>query len=254
MFHQLNISLSSGDITKRSPLVMGILNVTPDSFSDGGKFIQIDAAMRQVDEMIEDGADIIDVGGESTRPGAGMVSADEEIERIVPVIQKIKKNFDILVSVDTCKSRVADMAISGGNADIINDISGLGFDKRMAETVSRLNVPVILMHIKGTPENMQKNPCYDNVVEEIKDYFSERIGKAIEAGIASNRIMIDPGIGFGKRFEDNHVIIKNLKELECFGVPIVIGNSRKSFLEILPVKKSQPIGKQNPLQPILSQF
>jgi dihydropteroate synthase len=209
---------------------MGILNVTPDSFSDGGKYILGEAAFNQAVKMIGDGADIIDVGGESTRPGARMVSAEEEIERIVPVIRKIKENFDVLVSVDTYKSQVAVAAVQDGHGDIINDISGLGYDAEMAETAAGLNVPVILMHIKGTPENMQKNPHYENVMKEISDYFSDRIRMAAQAGIPLKKIMIDPGIGFGKRFEDNHVIIQRLKELGCFGVPIVIGNSRKSFL------------------------
>ncbi|MEN8153849.1 MAG: dihydropteroate synthase [Acidobacteriota bacterium] len=212
------------------PLVMGILNITPDSFSDGGSFLDVDAALEQAGLMIKSGAEIIDVGGESTRPGAHKIDIDEEIDRILPVIKEIKAKFDVLVSVDTSKERVAKVAVLEGGADIVNDISALSFSLNMAETIANLSVPVVLMHIKGTPVNMQNNPGYINVIEEIKEYFNERIDFAVSKGIKREKIIIDPGIGFGKRVEDNIEILKNLDQFLEFELPILVGLSRKSFL------------------------
>jgi len=213
-----------------SPVVMGILNITPDSFSDGGRYLDFDSALGQAGQMIKDGADIIDVGGESSRPGAQSISIDEEIDRILPIIEKIKDEFAAIVSVDTYKERVARVAVQEAGADIVNDISGLGFSDNMAETVAQLEVPLVMMHIKGTPENMQKNPYYKDVIGELKQYFYTRIDFALSKGIKKEKIIIDPGIGFGKRLEDNIEIIRKLEEFKEFDLPVLIGLSRKSFL------------------------
>jgi dihydropteroate synthase len=212
------------------PVVMGILNVTPDSFSDGGDFFKNGDALRQAEQMVNDGAVIVDVGGESTRPGAKKVSIDEEIDRVIPVVETIKAQFGVIVSIDTYKDRVARAAVMEGGADIVNDISALSFSEHMAETVAQLEVPIILMHIKGTPENMQKDPSYVDVVAELKQYFHNQIDYAYSKGIKKEKIMIDPGIGFGKRVEDNIEIVKRLKEFKEFDLPIMMGLSRKSFL------------------------
>ncbi len=220
-----------------NPVVMGILNVTPDSFSDGGKYNSLDKALLHVDEMIRNGANIIDVGGESTRPGAEPVSLEEEIDRVFPVIEKIKKEFDVLVSIDTYKSKVADICLNQAGADIVNDISGLRFDSNMINVVRDSEVSVIVMHIKGTPKDMQKEPYYNDVVKELVDYFEERMNYLINNGIDKKRIIIDPGIGFGKRLEDNVNIIKNIKRFKELELPVLIGLSRKSFLGMITGEK-----------------
>ena len=212
------------------PAVMGILNVTPDSFSDGGRFLALDDALSQAEKMAAAGADIIDVGGESTRPGARRVPPEEEIDRVLPVIEAVKRELDILVSIDTTKDRVARLAVIEGGADIINDISGLRFSEGMAATAAELNVPVVIMHIQGTPEKMQENPYYSDVIAELKAYFLERVQFALASGIRRGNIIIDPGIGFGKRLQDNIDIVKNLREFRSLGCPVLIGVSRKSFL------------------------
>jgi dihydropteroate synthase len=209
--------------------VMGILNVTPDSFSDGGLFFNAESAVKQALRMQEEGADIIDIGGESTRPGAEKITIKEEIRRIVPVIEALAKEVTVPISVDTYKSAVAEVAISAG-ASIINDISGLRFDSKMAVIAARHNVPVVIMHIKGTPKNMQQNPVYNALIPEIIDYLYGSIEIAREAGIPDNMIIIDPGIGFGKTVEHNLEIIRRLKEFEGFEKPILLGPSRKSFI------------------------
>lgn len=221
---------------------MGILNVTPDSFSDGGKFLKIEAAMKQARRMVKDGAAIIDVGGESSRPGAKAVSIDEEVDRVIPVIEKIKDELEVLVSVDTYKEQVARSAVMEAGADIVNDISGFGFSVNMVDTVAALDVPIVLMHMKGTPESMQKNPFYADLIPELKQYFRSRISDALSKGVKKEKIIIDPGIGFGKRLEDNIEIIKRLGEFKEFDLPILIGVSRKSFLgalsgEAIPVER-----------------
>ncbi len=212
------------------PVVMGILNVTPDSFSDGGDFSKKDEAIFHVEKMIKSGADIIDVGGESTRPGAKRVEINNELGRVIPIIEKIKKEFDTIVSIDTYKDQVAETAVTEGGADLVNDISALSFSSGMAEIISKLDVPVILMHIKGTPVDMQLDPHYDDVVKEVIAYFNNRIDFAESKGIKKNKLIIDPGIGFGKRVKDNVNIIKNLKSFKKLGLPVLIGLSRKSFL------------------------
>lgn len=208
---------------------MGILNVTPDSFSDGGLYCDKNKAIAHALRMQDEGADMIDIGGESTRPGAETVSINEEIKRVAPVIKELAKRIKIPVSIDTYKSAVAEAALSAG-ASIVNDISGLRFDPRMASVVARNKVPVVIMHIKGTPKNMQKNPIYTALIPEIMDYLREGIEIARNAGIADDRIIIDPGLGFGKTIEHNLEIIKRLHEFTGFEKPILLGPSRKSFI------------------------
>ncbi|MBI5740907.1 MAG: dihydropteroate synthase [Nitrospirae bacterium] len=216
------------DFSKRA-YVMGILNITPDSFSDGGLFFNKNAAVAHALRMQDEGADIIDIGGESTRPGAGKIMAREEIRRVVPVIEAIAHRIKIPVSVDTYKSEVANAALSAG-ASIVNDISGLRFDKKMAETAARHKAPVIIMHIKGTPENMQKAPVYGALIPEIADYLRGGIEIARDAGIDDDMIIIDPGIGFGKTVEHNLEIIRRLNEFTGLEKPILLGPSRKAFI------------------------
>jgi len=210
-------------------LTMGILNVTPDSFSDGGKFANPNQAVNRALHMMEEGADMIDIGGESTRPGAEPVSLDEELNRTIPVIESIRKESDCLISIDTYKSAVAEAALNAG-ANVVNDISGFTFDSKMAPLVANKNVPVILMHIKGMPRDMQKNPHYDNLIEEIKSFFQQQVEVAKMAGVRSKKIILDPGIGFGKRLEDNFAIIRELGQIRAMGYPVLLGPSRKSFI------------------------
>ena len=217
--------------TRRDTLIMGILNVTPDSFSDGGKFIHLDKALSQAQYMEKNGADIIDIGGESTRPGAISVSVKEEINRTIPVIEEIRKFSNISISIDTYKSEVAEKALLAG-ADFINDISGFTFDSRMMEIVKKFDVPVVLMHIKGTPQDMQTNPTYIDVIKDLLEFFSFQINKALDFGIKKVQIIIDPGIGFGKQLNDNFILIRRLKEFSELGFPILIGPSRKSFIGV----------------------
>ncbi len=210
------------------PLIMGILNVTPDSFSDGGKYFSKDLALDHALKMIDEGADIIDIGGESTRPGSDPVSLDEELERTIPVIKKLKSlRNDIVISIDTTKSKVAEQALNNG-ASIINDISGLTFDDKMIIVAKQFNAGVIIMHIKGNPKTMQQNPYYENVVKEVYDFLDSQSKKVFQNGV--EKIIIDPGIGFGKRVEDNFTLIKNLETFQSIGYPIMIGLSRKSFI------------------------
>ena len=214
------------------PLVMGILNVTPDSFSDGGQYNDVDRGVEKALWMINEGADIIDIGGESSRPGAEPVTADEELARVMPIIQRLRQQSEIPISIDTCKAAVAEAALSDG-ADIVNDISALRFDNRMLDVIVRTGAPVILMHMLGTPENMQENPSYDDCVGEIKQFFGEQAAKAINAGVDPKKIILDPGLGFGKRLSDNIEILANLAEFCLLGFPILIGASRKSFIGML---------------------
>ena len=212
-----------------SPLVMGILNVTPDSFFDGGKHQTMEGALDHALRMIEEGADIIDIGGESTRPYADPVPEEEELRRIVPVIEALRASSDILISVDTYKAGVADAALCAG-ADIVNDISGLTYDDAMAQVVARNDAWVVIMHIKGTPRNMQVDPHYDDVVAEISEFLRLQMGHAVRAGVDPEKIILDPGIGFGKRVEDNLRILKMLGEFKKLGRPVLIGTSMKSFI------------------------
>lgn len=214
------------DLNSRT-YIMGILNVTPDSFSDGGKFYETNKAIEQGIKIAEEGADFIDIGGESTRPGSESISADEEIKRVVPIIEALSKKISIPISIDTYKASVAEKALQAG-AVIVNDISAMTFDEQMPDIVAKYNAGVILMHIKDKPKTMQVNPSYENVTREVKDFLKDRVEKTKLSGI--NQIIIDPGIGFGKKLEHNLQLIRELKsfvELEC---PILIGASRKSFI------------------------
>jgi len=225
------ISYRGKELSLKRPIIMGILNVTPDSFSDGGLYSSADRALKRCEEMLEEGAQIIDIGGESTRPGAEPVPIEEEIRRTVPVIEEIRKKLgdDFFISIDTYKSSVAEKALDAG-ADMVNDISGFHFDDKMVSLVAERKCPAVIMHIKGTPKDMQKNPYYDDVVKEIINYFSETLKLAESKGVDRSQLILDPGIGFGKRVIDNLCILKRLSEFKVFGLPILVGASRKSFI------------------------
>lgn len=212
----------------KKTLIMGIVNTTPDSFSDGGKFFNKDDAIRHCYRLAEEGADIIDIGGESTRPDALPVSAQEEIDRTIPVIYEVSKSINIPISIDTQKAIVAKEALEAG-ATMVNDISSLR-DAKMAEILAKYNIPVVIMHMQGTPATMQKNPYYKNVVEEIKNFFISRMQYAEVNGININNIIIDPGIGFGKTLEHNLEIFRHLNDFTDLGRPLLVGPSRKSFI------------------------
>ena len=210
--------------------IMGVLNVTPDSFSDGGEFLPPDAAIRHGLQMVSEGAAILDVGGESTRPGARPVPADEETARVVPVINGLRAaGTDCLISIDTSKADVALAALEAG-ADIVNDVTGLSGDSRMAEVVARSSAGVVIMHMQGTPMTMQASPHYDDVVAEVGDFFRQAIGQAVGCGIDPMSIAIDPGIGFGKTPEHNRLLLRSLSAFASPARPLLIGLSRKSFL------------------------
>ena len=212
--------------------IMGILNVTPDSFSDGGKFNEIEAAVRQAKKLVEDGADIIDVGGESTRPGAEYVTEEEEIKRVVPIIKAIKKELDVTISIDTYKSKTAEEAIKVG-ADIINDIWGAKYDKNMAKVAAKYNVPIILMH------NREDKP-YENLMEDVINDLQESIDIALEAGVKKENIILDPGIGFAKTCEENLMVMNKCEVIRAMGYPVLLGTSRKSMIGLtlnLPVNE-----------------
>jgi len=218
---------------------MGILNVTPDSFSDGGLYIDPGQAIQRGLQMAAEGADIIDVGGESTRPGSEPVSAEKEIKRVLPVIEGLASQCGCLISIDSSKAKVAEEALQAG-ARIVNDISGMTFDPEMARLVSRTRAGVVLMHIKGVPRNMQRNPHYEDVTAEICAVLRDHIEEAVQAGVAPQRIVIDPGIGFGKRVTDNLTLIRELGRLGSLGRPILVGPSRKSFIgEVLDLPADQ---------------
>ncbi len=220
-------------------LIMGILNVTPDSFSDGGMFLSPDSALRQAVKLIEEGADIIDVGGESTRPFSDSVDEEEEKRRVIPVIEKLASEVDVPISIDTCKSGVARSALDAG-ATIINDVSALRFDPQMVRVVAQSGAPVILMHMLGTPRTMQKNPHYDAVVAEIMSFLQQRIEYATSHGVERKQIIVDPGIGFGKTVGHNLAILKNLASFHLLNSPLLLGASRKSFIGLV-------LDRENPL-------
>lgn len=209
--------------------LMGILNVTPDSFSDGGQFNTLNAALAQARYLVEAGADIIDVGGQSTRPNAEEVSLDTEINRVIPVIQAIRQTLNVPISVDTTRASVAEAAIAAG-ADIINDISGATYDSDMLAVAAELNVPIILMHIRGTPQTMQQLTDYENLIDDLLEFLQTQIDAAVAAGVDRSRIVIDPGIGFAKTYEQNLEILRGLPKFHSLGCPILVGPSRKSFI------------------------
>lgn len=222
------------------PYFMGILNVTPDSFSDGGKFFGLKEAVLRAKELIEEGADIIDIGGESTRPFSDPITEEEELKRVVPVVKAIREELpDVVISVDTYKSRVAEESLKAG-ASMINDISAGCFDQRMVEVVKDFDCPYVIMHIKGTPKTMQENPQYKDVVKEVKEFLQNRIEFLVKKGISVEKIIVDPGLGFGKTFEHNLEILKRLDEFYSLGRPVLLGHSRKSFI-------GKVLNKPNPL-------
>ncbi|NLL78661.1 MAG: dihydropteroate synthase [Clostridiales bacterium] len=208
--------------TKNKTYVMGILNVTPDSFSDGGKYNRLDAALAHVEQMLEEGMDILDIGGESTRPGYTLLSDEEEIDRVVPIIEKVKREFDIPVSLDTYKSAVAQAGINAG-ADLINDIWGLKYDNKIADVIAKSGLPCCLMHNR-------KEANYKNFMQDVADDLAETVQLAKRAGIAEDKIILDPGVGFGKTYENNLEIINCMDELHKFGYPLLLGTSRKSVI------------------------
>ncbi len=209
--------------------LMGILNVTPDSFHDGGRYLTADVALARAREMVDAGACIIDIGGESTRPGAGKVSVNEELERVLPVIEAVVSGTDIPISIDTSKAEVAREALKAG-ARMVNDITALRGDDEMAAVVAAAGCPVCLMHMQGEPGNMQKNPRYDDVVTEITAFFEERVEWAVARGVLPENIVLDPGIGFGKKLEHNLAILRHFERFLPLGLPLMIGASRKSFI------------------------
>ena len=216
----------------RFPLVMGIVNVTPDSFSDGGRYLDEEIAVRHALTLIEEGADFVDVGGESTRPGAEAVSQDEELRRVIPVVARVAEQSAVPVSVDTSKAEVARQAIAAG-ARIVNDISGLTHDERMADLCGEAGVGVICMHRQGSPQTMQSEPRYADVVGEVRDFLLRRV-EALEAhGLPQERVVVDPGVGFGKTAEHNLELLSNIHRFRDFGRPVMIGHSRKRFLSKL---------------------
>ncbi len=243
----LRIGNKNFEIGKQT-IIMGTLNVTPDSFSDGGKYFSIESAVNHAITMEKEGADIIDIGGESTRPGSKPVSLEEEINRVIPVLEELVKKIKIPMSIDTYKSKIAKKALDIG-ANIINDITALKGDKLLASVVAQYDVPICLMHMKGSPRNMQKNPVYDDVVREITAFLKKRADYATSCDIKKNNIILDPGLGFGKRtgkgIEDNCEILKRLSELKNLGYPILIGASRKTFIgNICGAKKSLPVNER----------
>lgn len=212
-------------------LIMGILNVTDDSFSDGGKFCDVDLAVKYAAEMVASGADIIDIGAESTRPGSQAVDRDIQISRVVPVIERLISLIDVPISIDTYNSRVADAALKAG-ASIVNDITALS-DENMSDVICKYQVPVVLMHMKGSPATMQERPEYTNVVKEVLDYLVAKAGFAEKSGIKKEHIIIDPGIGFGKTFEHNLLLLKNIGRFVATGYRVLVGTSRKAFLGMI---------------------
>jgi dihydropteroate synthase len=222
----LQLNKHSYDLNR--PLVMGILNITPDSFSDGGQYLDFDQALKRAETMIEEGADIIDIGGESTRPGSDPVSADEELKRITPIIRALQKHSNIVISVDTYKPRVMEQVIDMG-VGMINDVFALQ-QPGAIDVIKKSNVGICLMHMQGTPKTMQLNPTYQDVVNEVKLFLEERANSLIAEGVKTERIILDPGFGFGKTFEHNISLLQNLESFQTLKFPLLVGLSRKSFI------------------------
>ncbi len=224
----MKLTYKNKQLDLSDPQIMGILNITPDSFSDGGKFNQFNDAMDHVQSMIMAGATIIDIGGESTRPGAAEVSLNDELNRVIPLIKAIRENFDVWISLDTNKTAVMIAGIEAG-IDIVNDIRALQDDDAL-EVVANANIPVCIMHMKGQPRTMQNNPQYHDVLQEVCDFLQQRIDVCIAAGINKRNIIIDPGFGFGKTIEHNYHLLAHFKHFHQFGVPVLAGMSRKSMI------------------------
>ena len=221
------------------PKIMGILNVTPDSFSDGGRFNRVDTAILQVERMLSEGADIIDVGGESTRPGAMPVTLEDELERVIPVIEAIHSRFPCWVSIDTSKAQVMQAAVEAG-ADLVNDVFALQQEGAL-KTVAALDVPVCLMHMQGIPAQMQNKPEYEDIISDVLDFLNRRIQACIDAGIRREHIILDPGFGFGKTLDDNYLLLSKLDRLLQFKLPLLVGMSRKSMIFKLLDEKPQDV-------------
>lgn len=233
----------SFDLTHRG-LIMGVLNVTPDSFSDGGKYFDPEDAIARGLAMVADGADVLDIGGESTRPGAVPVEAEEELRRILPVIEGLRARSGVAISIDTMKARVAAAGMAAG-ADIINDISGLQHDPGMARVAAETGAGLVLMHMRGTPRTMQQRPVYTNVVEEVRERLMEAYAEAVAAGVNAECIALDPGIGFGKTLDHNLELLRALPEFGIHGRPVLLGVSRKSFLGKL-LDNADPLAREAP--------
>jgi len=212
--------------------IMGVINVTPDSFSDGGKFFKCEDAVAQGITLYEDGADIIDIGGESTRPFSDPLSADEESDRVLPVIEKLAARMPVPISIDTTKAVVARRALEAG-ASMINDVSSLRMDPELVEVAAEYGVPVVLMHMKGTPKDMQVSPRYDHLVDEIRSFLAAAVERAVKGGVSRKKLIVDPGIGFGKTFQHNLTLINRLSEFKSLGLPLLVGPSRKAFIRNL---------------------
>ena len=219
-------------VSRQTPVIVGILNVTPDSFSDGGSYPSTDDAVSAARRMINDGADIIDIGGESTRPGAQRVSAREQIQRVVPTIERLANEFDTPLSIDTTRSEVADAALRAG-ASIINDVSAGREASDMFTLAAERDAPIILMHMLGEPTTMQASPTYDNVVDEVAAFLGQRVEQAASAGVDRSKIMLDPGIGFGKTLDHNLSLLANLDRFTSMGYPVMLGASRKRFIDAI---------------------
>ena len=236
---KLSINCNGNLIDLSTPKIMGILNITPDSFYDGGKFTSIENAINQTDKMLNDGADIIDVGAISSRPGADLLNFEEEKKRLEPIFKELSKEFkNTIFSLDTFRANIAEYFVKEYGISIINDISAGDLDNKMFETIEKLNVPYVMMHMQGVPGNMQKNPTYKNISLDIIKYFAEKISLAKQIGV--NDVIIDPGFGFGKTLDDNYKLLKNLKDFKILELPILVGISRKSMiynqLEVSPDK------------------
>ena len=217
---------------QRGPLIMGVVNVTPDSFSDGGRHLDLDDALAHAQTLVDDGADVLDIGGESTRPGAHPVSLDDELGRVIPLIHALSQRFDIPLSIDTLKPEVAEEARHAG-AEIWNDVSALSNTSESLETAARFDGDIVLMHMKGEPRTMQSNPWYEDVVAEVESYLLERAGEALRAGVRRDRIWLDPGIGFGKTLDHNLALIRATSRLASHGFPLLMAASRKRFIAAL---------------------
>lgn len=231
----------------RKTCIMGVVNITPDSFSDGGNFFTFDAAVAQAEKLVADGADILDIGGESTRPFSEPVPEDEETRRVIPVIEKIAKRLSIPISIDTMKAAVARRAIEAG-ASMINDISALRFDPDMATVAKAFDTPVILMHMLGSPKTMQVSPSYDHLIADIFNFLRDAIARAEKQGISKSKLIVDPGIGFGKTVSHNLLLIRQLQSFASLGVPILVGPSRKAFIrKLLKDEQSEDISPVSPI-------
>lgn len=238
---RFKLKLASGTIALgERTLVMGVLNVTPDSFSDGGKFLQPETAIEHAFAMERAGADLLDIGGESTRPGSAETAASQELDRILPVLEALLGRLKIPISVDTRRATVADLALRAG-AEIINDISGLQHDPKMAETVARHRVPVILMHMRGEPRTMQTGPLARDVMKDVLEGLRRSVAIARKAGVAKSQIILDPGIGFGKSYAQNYELLAKLPELAKLGYPLLVGTSRKGFLGATLARDGKPV-------------